>query len=67
VGTRRNWKLTLKQGLEFFHGLRRARPVAPRKKMSVLRNMMIADRIVSLGLLAAAGLKPSHKKIRSSP
>ena len=34
------------------HGAGRARPVAP-EKMSVLRNMMMADRIVSLGLLAA--------------
>ena len=43
------------------HGAVRARPVAD-EKMSVLRNMMIADRIVSLGLLAA-GL--SHQ-IRNS-
>jgi len=45
-------ELTLKQGLEFFM-LARERDQLLHEKMSVLRNMMIADRIVSLGLLAA--------------
>ena len=44
--------LTLKQGLEFFL-VSAERDQLLREKMSVLRNMMIADRIVSLGLLAA--------------
>src|SRR6184192_1519589 len=43
---------TLKRGLEFFM-VQRERDQLLREKMSVLRNMMIADRIVSLGLLAA--------------
>ena len=43
---------TLKRGLEFFV-VQRERDQLLREKMSVLRNMMIADRIVSLGLLAA--------------
>src|SRR5215468_3116917 len=43
---------TLKRGLEFFMVLRE-RDKLLREKMSVLHNMMIADRIVSLGLLAA--------------
>src|SRR5213082_1374765 len=43
---------TLKRGLEFFI-VQRARDELLLEKMSVLRNMMIADRIVSLGLLAA--------------
>jgi len=43
---------TLKRGLEFFM-LQRERDQLLREKMSVLHNMMIADRIVSLGLLAA--------------
>src|SRR5436305_1730645 len=43
---------TLKRGLEFFI-VQRERDQLLREKMSVLRNMMIADRIVSLGLLAA--------------
>ena len=43
---------TLKQGLEFFM-VQSERDQLLREKMSVLRNMMIADRIVSLGLLAA--------------
>jgi two-component system probable response regulator PhcQ len=43
---------TLKRGLEFFM-VQRERDELLREKMSVLRNMMIADRIVSLGLLAA--------------
>ena len=45
-------ELTLKQSLEFFM-VADERDQLLREKMSVLRNMMIADRIVSLGLLAA--------------
>src|SRR6185436_14386564 len=43
---------TLKRGLEFFM-VQRERDQLLREKMSVLHNMMIADRVVSLGLLAA--------------
>ena len=43
---------TLKRSLEFFM-VARERDQLLREKMSVLHNMMIADRIVSLGLLAA--------------
>src|SRR5215472_7335565 len=43
---------TLKRGLEFFI-VQAERDQLLREKMSVLHNMMIADRIVSLGLLAA--------------
>src|SRR5512139_1486537 len=43
---------TLKRGLEFFM-VQRERDQLLREKMSVLHNMMITDRIVSLGLLAA--------------
>jgi two-component system probable response regulator PhcQ len=43
---------TLKRGMEFFL-VQRERDQLLREKMSVLHNMMIADRIVSLGLLAA--------------
>jgi len=43
---------TLKRGLEFFI-VQRERDQLLREKMSVLHNMMVADRIVSLGLLAA--------------
>ncbi|HSA10408.1 MAG TPA: hybrid sensor histidine kinase/response regulator [Candidatus Paceibacterota bacterium] len=43
---------TLKRGLEFFM-VHRERDQLLKEKLSVLRNMMIADRIVSLGLLAA--------------
>ena len=43
---------TLKRGIEFFI-VQRERDQLLREKMSVLHNMMIADRIVSLGLLAA--------------
>jgi two-component system probable response regulator PhcQ len=46
------FELTLRQGLEFFM-VQTERDQLLREKMSVLRNMMIADRIVSLGLLAA--------------
>jgi len=45
-------ELTLKQALEFFM-VQSERDQLLHEKMSVLRNMMIADRIVSLGLLAA--------------
>jgi two-component system, probable response regulator PhcQ len=45
-------ELTLRQGLEFFM-VQSERDQLLHEKMSVLRNMMIADRIVSLGLLAA--------------
>src|SRR5437762_10374873 len=43
---------TLKRGLEFFI-VQRERDQLLREKMSVLHNMMTADRIVCLGLLAA--------------
>jgi two-component system probable response regulator PhcQ len=43
---------TLMRGLEFFM-VQRERDQLLQEKMSVLHNMMIADRIVSLGLLAA--------------
>ena len=43
---------TLMRGLEFFL-VQRERDQLLQEKMSVLHNMMIADRIVSLGLLAA--------------
>jgi two-component system probable response regulator PhcQ len=43
---------TLMRGLEFYM-VRLERDQLLREKMSVIRNMMIADRIVSLGLLAA--------------
>lgn len=45
-------ELSLRQGLEFFM-VQMERDQLLREKMSVLRNMLIADRIVSLGLLAA--------------
>ncbi len=45
-------ELTLRQGLEFFM-VQAERDQLLHEKLSVLRNMMIADRIVSLGLLAA--------------
>ncbi len=45
-------EMTLKQGLEFF-AVAKERDQLLHEKMSVLRNMMIADRVVSLGLLAA--------------
>src|SRR6185295_4891354 len=43
---------TLKRSLEFFI-VQRERDQLLREKMSVLHNIMIADRVVSLGLLAA--------------
>jgi two-component system probable response regulator PhcQ len=45
-------ELTLRQALEFFM-VQTERDQLLLEKMSVLRNMMIADRVVSLGLLAA--------------
>lgn len=45
-------ELTLRQGLQFYM-VAAERDQLLAEKMSVLRNMMIADRIVSLGLLAA--------------
>lgn len=45
-------EITLKRGLEFFL-VQRERDQLLKEKMSVLHNMMIADRIVSLGVLAA--------------
>src|SRR5271170_8023959 len=45
-------EITLRQGLEFFM-VQTERDQLLHEKMSVLRNMMIADRVVSLGLLAA--------------
>ena len=45
-------ELILRQSLEFFM-VAAERDQLLREKLSVLRNMMIADRIVSLGLLAA--------------
>ncbi|HEY4417331.1 MAG TPA: hybrid sensor histidine kinase/response regulator [Verrucomicrobiae bacterium] len=45
-------EITLRQGLEFFM-VQGERDQLLREKMSMLRNMMIADRVVSLGLLAA--------------
>jgi two-component system, probable response regulator PhcQ len=43
---------TLKRALEFFI-VQRERDILLKEKMSVLRNMMIADRVMSLGFLAA--------------
>jgi len=45
-------EMTLKRALEFYQ-VQRERDQLLREKMSVLRNLLIADRIVSLGLLAA--------------
>jgi two-component system, probable response regulator PhcQ len=45
-------EMTLKRGLEFFL-LRQERDSLLREKMAVLHHMMVADRVVSLGLLAA--------------
>src|SRR5437899_4575694 len=45
-------EMTLKRGLEFFM-VQRERDQLLREKMAVLHHMMVADRIVSLGLLAA--------------
>ena len=45
-------EMTLKRALEFFM-LQRERDQLLREKLSVLHNMMIRDRIVGLGLLAA--------------
>jgi two-component system probable response regulator PhcQ len=45
-------EITLRQGLELFM-ITHERDYLLREKMSVLRNVMLADRVVSLGLLAA--------------
>jgi two-component system probable response regulator PhcQ len=45
-------EVTLKRGLEFFL-VQRERDELLKEKMSVLHNMIIADRIISLGFLAA--------------
>jgi two-component system probable response regulator PhcQ len=45
-------EITLKQALEFFM-LKHERDGLMREKMAVLHHMMVADRVVSLGLLAA--------------
>src|SRR6267378_4560580 len=45
-------EMTLKRGLEFFM-VQRERDQLLREKTAVLHHMMVADRIVSLGLLAA--------------
>ena len=45
-------EMTLKRGLEFFM-VQRERDQLLKEKMAVLNHMMVADRIVSLGLLAA--------------
>jgi two-component system, probable response regulator PhcQ len=45
-------EITLKRGLEFF-ALKQERDALMKEKMAVLHHMMIADRVVSLGLLAA--------------
>src|SRR5260370_42464500 len=52
----------LKRGLEFFM-VQRERDQLLQEKMSVLHNMMIADRIVSLGLLAAGLSHPIRKAL----
>ena len=59
---------TLKRGLEFFM-VQRERDQLLQEKMSVLHNMMIADRIVSLGL-AGRRPQPPHPQFawwRSKP
>lgn len=45
-------EVTLRRGLEFFT-VQRERDQLLREKLSVLHNMMIADRVVSLGVVAA--------------
>src|SRR6185436_2494554 len=45
-------EVTLRRGLEFFI-VQRERDQLLREKMSVLQNIMITDRVVSLGILAA--------------
>ena len=44
--------MTLKRGLEFFM-VQRERDQLLKEKMAVLQHMMLADRVISLGLLAA--------------
>ena len=56
-------ELALRQALEFFL-VQSERDQLLHEKMSVLHNMMIADRIVSLGLLAMPALScTSHQKL----
>lgn len=45
-------EMTLKHGLEFFM-VQRERDQLLKEKMAVLHHMMVADRVISLGLLAA--------------
>src|SRR5271170_1452936 len=45
-------EMTLKRGLEFFM-VQRERDQLFKEKMAVLHHMMVADRVISLGLLAA--------------
>lgn len=45
-------EMTLKRGLEFFM-VQRERDQLLKEKMAVLQHMMLADRVISLGLLAA--------------
>ncbi|HZQ48229.1 MAG TPA: hybrid sensor histidine kinase/response regulator [Verrucomicrobiae bacterium] len=45
-------EMTLKRGLEFFM-VQRERDQLLKEKMAVLQHMMVADRVISLGLLAA--------------
>ena len=45
-------EMTLKQGLDLFQ-VTQERDTLLKEKMAVLRHMMVADRVVSLGLLAA--------------
>ncbi len=45
-------EITLKHGLEFFM-VQRERDQLLKEKMAVLHHMMVADRVISLGLLAA--------------
>jgi two-component system probable response regulator PhcQ len=45
-------EMTLKRGLEYFM-LKQERDALMKEKMAVLHHMMVADRVVSLGLLAA--------------
>lgn len=45
-------EITLKRGLEFFL-LQRERDALMREKMSALHNLMVTDRVISLGIVAA--------------
>src|SRR5580765_998204 len=55
---------TLKRGLEFFM-VQRERDDLLREKMSVLYNMMVADRIVSLGLLVTGLAHHSRNSLQA--